>query len=208
MDLSDSQVSNVSNDAIVSFQVAWMRKKATIDQLVGEQRALVKSGKANGINTDAAIDAVRKRRRFSAEEARLYMRDLIRSMALQNMPVRQEDLFTGWEAGISPGVELEATLWDAEKEGFKAGRHGADRGDCPYSPGTEHHAVWHTEYAKGVLSRSSDGSEVAPATRERPPRGRQARIPGTEHQDRPRQRRAKVIPINEAAAEGVSAQAD
>jgi hypothetical protein len=191
-------LSNVSNDAIAAFQIAWERQDSVCARENSARNLLVKQAKKEGVPTEAAIEAIRTKKRRGSEEARIFMRDLLRSLALANMPMSQQDLFEGWNAGVSPGVKAEADLWAAEDAGFKAGRHRMDLADCPFSPGSEQHAVWHREYRKGELSRVSEDPDttVAPATRKRGRPPRQARIPGTEQ----RMRRPGRAPSEEAAA--------
>lgn len=184
-------LSNVSNDAIAAFQIAWERQDAVCARENSARNLIVKAAKKEGIPTEAAIEALRTKKRRGSEEARIFMRDLIRSMALANMPLSQQDLFDGWNVGVSPGVKAEAELWDAERAGFQAGRHRMDLADCPFSAGSEQHAVWHREYRKGEMSRVSEDPDttVAPVTRKRGRPPRQDRIPGTEQRMR-RPRRA------------------
>jgi hypothetical protein len=183
---------NVSNDAFIAFLIAWERQKSVCNRENALLANIAKQGRADGIPVQAVLDASRKMKALG-NEAVPYVRDMIRVMALRNMPVSQPTLFDGWDLALTTATREEDSAWRAENAGFEAGLHGGDVSANPFAPGTEIHIRWEIGRRGGMAVRERNagtGGKASTAPRQRPARqakAKQLRVPGTEaKQDSPK----------------------
>ena len=182
--MSATTLSNVTNDSLIAFTIAYERQKSVCNRENALLANIVKQGKAEGIPTKAAVEASQKMKAMG-EGAADHLRDMIRVMALRNIPVTQPGLFDGWDLSLTQATREEDSAWRAESRGFDAGLHGADVSDNPFAPSTEVHVRWEIGRRNGLATRERNtGGKAVTAPRRRPVR--QLRMPGTEpRQDSP-----------------------
>jgi hypothetical protein len=165
--MSDATTPNVSNDAIAEFQVAYERVSASIARDSGIRRALIKTARDNGVDTDMAVLAVKTKKKYSVQEAAIHLRNLLRSLSLVHMPLAQGDLFD-FPKGMSGNVERAREHWDAENQGYLAGQGGGDPDACPFAPGSDQHAIWTRAYQRGGEDHAAQtDTQQVPAARTR-----------------------------------------
>jgi hypothetical protein len=163
---------NISNDTIVEFQIAYERVSASIGRDTAIRRNLIKQARENGVDTEMAVLAVKTKKKYSAQEASQRLANLLRSLALVHMPIEQGDLFR-WPAEVSANTQHAAQSWQAEEDGYAAGKAGADPDSNPYHRGSEEHVLWGRSYDRGAADHTvqSGGTERVPAARTRRRRG-------------------------------------
>jgi hypothetical protein len=180
---------NVSNDAILTFCVAYERQQNVVNRERMELARLVKGAKKDGLPTGAILEACKKRKAMDPDELKLHMRDVIRTLGLRNLPMKQADIFDGWTLTASDGAREEDADWRAEQYGHEQGFAGAADDANPFAPGTSLYVQWEVGRRAGLGLRErfkGDGATGATARKQRPSRGAQTRLPGTEvKQDSP-----------------------
>lgn len=170
--LSNSEAMTPNNDAVVDWMRQYQTQKRRCEEENGVLRNIVKRAKSDGINTKVMIQTVALSK-LDPEQVQADLRDQIRYMALRRMPVTQTELFAGLDTTITAKSQQQDDSWDAEDNGYRAGRHGAGNDDCPYPPGTELNVHWATGWAKGQASIArelGDNAKVASTSRSRPAR--------------------------------------
>jgi len=177
--------SAISNDEVLACLREYESQKRVCDSENGVLRNIVKRHKAAGVNIPALMATCKARKREPMEVV-AELREQIRYMSLRNIPVARETLFDGWTPRVSEKSRDEEDIWTAEDSGYRAGRHGVDISENPYSPGIELHAAWLKWWQKGqaaIARELGPDTEQAPASRIRRPR--QMRFPGTDRRKRP-----------------------
>jgi len=177
MALSQTDQSNVTNDAILDWLRQYQQQRRLCDEAQGVLRSLLKRAKGDGINTRALISTVTASK-LDPDVVQRDMRDQIRYMALRNMPVHQTDLFgeNGLDLRVTDKSREEDASWAADDAGYAAGRHGAKVEDCPYQPGSSLSDHWYRSWKRGQEAIARElGDNVKPATssRKRPNREQQ-----------------------------------
>jgi hypothetical protein len=165
-----SDLPNVTNDAIAEFQTEYERISASIARDSGIRRSLIKRAKEGGVPTDMAVLAVKTRKKQSPADTQRDLYDLLRAMHIQGVQIDGQALF-GWPTEVSPHTASAMAAWQAESQGYEAGRTGADPGANPHLDGSDLYRAWEHAYRRGASDHSQQGeAEVVPA-----PRARRAR---------------------------------
>lgn len=177
MALSQTDQSNVTNDAILDWLRQYQQQRRACDEANGVLRSLLKRAKGEGINTRALISTVTASK-LDPDIVQRDLKDQIRYMALRNMPVHQIDLFGehGLDLRVTEKSREEDASWAADDAGYAAGRHGAKVEDCPYQPGSSLSDHWYRSWKRGQEAIARElGDNVKPATssRKRPNREQQ-----------------------------------
>jgi hypothetical protein len=197
---------NVTNDQLLTFTIAYERQLNVVNRERMELTRLVKAAKKEGVPTAAVLEASKKRKAMDPDELRVHMREVIRTLALRNLPMKQSDLFDGWSLTVAETVRQEDATWRAEQLGQEQGLAGAADDSNPFAPGTELYVNWEVGRRAGIQARErfkGDGAAAAQAPRKRPSRGAQTRLPGTEaKQDSPALAEKKAVRM--AAVETLS----
>jgi len=183
--MSESQPKRVVRDPNASLD--WMRQIQT-QQRAGEHenstlRQIYKRAKNSGENVGAMRKVIRMLRSQSPEEIITELRDQIAYLQMRRVDIIPTDLFDGSNMPITEKTARADDMWDAGEKGYGAGRLGAKIEDCPYDPGTELHVEWIKNWQAGqaaIAREMGPDAKVASASRGRPRRGDQGRIPGTE----------------------------
>lgn len=182
----------------------WMREIRSQARKGHEEngilRSLFKRAKSDGENITAMRAALRAVR-LDPEEAIKNVSDQLRYMHLLRMPITREALFD-WDQMPDPTVKTrsEEDIWEIEEAGYRSGRHGGNlNNDNPHPPGSEYHVHWAEWWHKGqaaIARELGPNASLMPASLERPKRGAQTRMAGTEEkQDTPeRAARKKAAP--------------
>lgn len=175
----DPHGSNSKNEAALDGMRAAELMERELSEIRGQLGAHWKALKADGHDIKAMKRAM-KLSRLGQPEAVIEQRNVIHYYSLRRQPMTQIDLFGDLDLTVI-GRPERTDLWDAEDEGYRAGRHGVAIEECPHQPGSEAFDEWRRAWAKGERSIARElGSDarVASARSDRPPR--QSRIPGTE----------------------------
>lgn len=170
--LSNSIAMTPGNDAVVDWMRQYQTQKRRCEEENGVLRNIVKRAKSDGINTKEMI-AVVALSKLDPDQVQADLRDRVRYMALRRMPVIQVELFGGLDVTLTPSSQQKDDLWDAEEAGYRAGRHGASRDDCPYPPATEMYVHWVEFWFKGqaaIARELGDNAKIASTSRARPAR--------------------------------------
>jgi len=192
-----------SNDVVAEFIRAYRTQKRVVSSENGALRNIVRLGKRDGIDTKAAIRTANALQQ-DPEEVRVEMRHTIHYMNIASLPVSQIDLFAGWQPDVTDKTKTATDLWDVEEAGYQAGRHGGKIDDNPYPPGSEFFVHWREWWHKGQAAIARElGPDVTPAPSVRS-RGRQLRIPGTEHIQRRPNSEDGAIPADVVSLEAVA----
>lgn len=173
--------SNVSNDEIQQVMRDYRTQRRVCDTENGVLRNILKRAKNIGINTKA-LTATAKAARLDPDEVITELRDTLHYMSLTRMQVTPDSLFASWTPTVTEKSRMADDVWTAEDAGYKAGRHGADRKECPYDRGSELEVAWLRWWTKGqesIAKELGENARQASTARERPKR-QQANIPGTE----------------------------
>ena len=144
-----------------------------MDEENGSLRSILKRAKASGVSTKALI-AAHQAAKQEPDVVKREMQDMIRYLALRNMPFTQTDLFGVFDAGISPEAAAEQDEWDADDAGYQAGMHGQTGDDCPFAAGSPLQVAWMHGLEKGkeaAARTAGPDAKVANASRKRPTRG-------------------------------------
>jgi ribosome modulation factor len=173
-----SQTTNSNRDPNASRD--WIRQIMTqarrVDEENGALRNLYKRAKAAGENIAEIRHAIRLSR-LPHEEAIQITRDQVYYMALRNIPVTQASLFEGFDVELSDATRRADDVWDAQEKGYKAGRTGVRAEECPYIPGSELYAEWHSGWRAGqnaIARELGPDTKMADASRKRPRRAAEA----------------------------------
>lgn len=177
----------------------FIRKLVTsqqdIDVYVGVHRNIVKQAKKAGINTKQILSSIRARK-MNLPEVIQDVKDYIRYLSLQNMPVTDVELFPDRSAG--PDAEKVAQragddlTWDAGQGGYRAGLAGRKIDECPHIPGSAEDAEWRLQWRRGQEHLATKSFGAPPAAKEASDR-RERSSNGTEG-PRKRGRPPKVVP--------------
>jgi ribosome modulation factor len=146
-----------------------------IDVYVGVHRNVVKQAKKAGINTKKILESI-KARKLNLPEVIQDVKDYIRYCALQNMPVRQDDIFPApSEEEVASEQRSEDDLaWDAGQQGYSAGLAGRKVDECPHVPGSANDAEWRRQWQRGqehLVKKSLGGPPPAVEASDRRQRG-------------------------------------
>jgi ribosome modulation factor len=172
MSLSNSTPTPVNNDAILDWMRQYQTQKRRCDEENGVLRNIVKRAKADGINAKEMIQTVADSK-LDPDKVQADLRDRLHYMALRGMPVHQDDLFGGMDLTVTAKSKSLDDAWDAEDTGYRAGRHGATREDCPYPFGSENYGHWIEFWLKGqaaIAREMGENHEIASTSRARPAR--------------------------------------
>lgn len=171
-----TQTLEMSNTARNDKDATWFRAYRTqrrkVDEEMGVLRNIAKKAKADGVNTKAMIAAIALTK-LDPEVVAADVRDTIRYAAIMHVPMTQAVLFNGWDETVSERTAEIGDLWQAEQEGFTAGRAGAAVESSPYITGTEHHTHWLDHWHKGQASIArelGDNVKQASGAKARPKR--------------------------------------
>jgi len=153
----------------------YQRQKRKVDEENGVLRAILKRLKSSGINTKAMIATVQASKK-DPQEVLSDTREMLRFMALRNMPTTQMDLFPDGESAIRVAENARAkdAEWTVDEAGYRAGFNAVPAEDNPHPPGSEFFVIWQKSWHDGqaalVRKTMSEGTEVASASRARPER--------------------------------------
>lgn len=175
-------ISNITNEQIVEWRIKYEQLTIEANQARMRVASHGKQGRADGLPVPALIEACRKARRFpETGELVAHERNVMRGLALMNVPNLQQDLFFGWTLDLAPDARLEEARWRAQHQGYLAGMKGAAEDAGPQLTG-DLGMAWEAGRRAGILQREANagpGVRAATASRKRP--RRQTRLPGTEH---------------------------
>lgn len=172
---------NVPNEVKIDYMRQYQSQKRACEEANGALRAILKQAKSYGLNTKSLIGAV-SAIKLDPDTVRNDLRDQIDYMRLLRMPIAQRDLFPQLElfgeqepeeVAASPAVRAADAAWDADDQGYTAGRLGAAIEVCPYEPGSELALHWITSWRQGQASIAKEmgpDQTLAPVSRERPAR--------------------------------------
>jgi ribosome modulation factor len=164
MSLDQSGSNTATNDSAADWMRQYRVQKRLCEEANGVLRSLIKRAKSDGINTKAMIEAV-KASKLDPEVVAADLRDQIRYMGIIHVPMTQASLFDDYNVEVSTQTAHADDLWDADDNGYRAGRHGARIEDCPYDPGTELHVHWLQAWHKGQAAIARElGPDVKPAS--------------------------------------------
>ncbi len=175
MPLDSSTNSGPTNDEKLDALRLYQRQRRRVDEEQGVLRALLKRLKAEGHNTKAIVATVQASKRDSAD-VEIEYRDTLHLMALRKVISLEEILTITDDLQVSQKTAREDDLWDAEDNGYRAGRHGADRKENPYAAGTENATAWDKWWSQGKRSATAElgpNEKQADASKEKP--GRKAK---------------------------------
>ena len=179
MPLDDSESRNQSgptNEERLDVLREYKRYRRTVDEANNLLRGFLKRVKAEGHNTKSIIDTA-KAEKQDPDVVKGDLRDTLRLMALRNVISLDDAIAAADDLNVTKKAREADDTWDAEDKGYRSGRHGADRGENPYSKGSELHATWDGWWLKGkkAIERELGPQEkLADSAKEKPTRGKAA----------------------------------
>jgi ribosome modulation factor len=159
--------SNVTDATLQKHIQSVSAAKEALDEANSEYRAKLKAAKADGVNQKQLVAALLSRKR-DVEAVRLDLRDYVRYLGLCAMRMTQQDLFGDKDQNDAPGEDHLA--WQADQEGFTAGKAGRARDDQPYEAGSAQHAAWVKGWLRGqktIAKTLAPGTKIASTRRKR-----------------------------------------
>lgn len=171
--MADKAAENVTDTTRLEAirEIVTAKRRAAV--VAAECSAIVRKWNKAGVHTKAA-QIVAKLRDEDPEEVVELIRELVRMLALVQIPVEQAELFP--EEGALPSKVIEEqSEWEAEDAGFLAGKAGRPIDDSPYNhqPGSALFVKWRDGWDRGQAAIAySMGPDAKQATDERRPRGR------------------------------------
>lgn len=177
MPLDQPQTEAISNDVISDFMRQYRQQKRKCSEEQGVLRNILKRAKSAGLNTKemtASVQDLTQEPDIVAQN----LSDGLRYRTLLGIKTITREALFDWSDDVSPQTRHHDDLWDAEENGYKAGRAGQSADDNPYDVGSELHVHWLGEYRKGQMSIAREmGPNVKQAN---PSRGRPRRDNGGE----------------------------
>lgn len=120
----------------------WLLKA---DEFKASGKAAVNTAKALGVNL-GAYKLVRKLAKMERADAEALLRDTLLYAKWLDLGLGDQlDLFGQDDtalSGLTAKVVTEHKGWEAEKEGYEAGKSGEPSDNCKHNPGTEFHQRW------------------------------------------------------------------
>lgn len=160
--------------------LAQHRRITDLEQKVEEWKAsgksAVQSAKAAGINYDA-YKLLRKLRRMDPDKAERLIKDaLAYARILGTGLFEQGDLFGGDSlddliASLKPADIAAHQEWEAEKEGYEAGKIGEPIDNCKYPVGTPFYVAYMKGYRDGEASPAAKAAAAQDEKIIKPRRG-------------------------------------
>jgi ribosome modulation factor len=164
-----------SNGESLEWATKVRRQKRVCESENGVLRNLIKQAKAAGENTKALLQAIAATKQ-DPDTVLTDTRDFVRYASLMHIPLPSEEIYA-WNADVTEKTAAADLAWDAEDQGFRAGRHGLKMEDCPFEHGTELSVVWLEHWAKGqaaIAAEMGENAKPASTSRGRPGRRKAA----------------------------------
>lgn len=164
--------SNVVDETIQKHQRLYALQKRKCEEENGVLRSILKAAKSDGVNNKQLI-ASHEMSKLEPEVVRQDLHDLIRYLALKNMPTIAQDLFGDLDVVDRPGADETQDAFQADDEGYSAGMGGQTAGDNPKKAGTVEFVSWEQGRVKGAEAKANIlGQEgaMADASKARPKR--------------------------------------
>jgi ribosome modulation factor len=172
--------------------------KRTIDEATGAYRALLKRFKAEGFDT-AALLAVIVASRQDPAIVQAHETERLRLFALRDIISLSEVMEAADNLSVTTSAKHADHIGAAQEAGYRAGKNGVPREDCPYPGASEFSHVWSEWHGKGMLTAGA--KKMANASRREPEND-----DGVLQFGAPKKRRGRP-PAERAAREAENAQA-
>lgn len=153
---SDKDAAKVAR-SIIRKDVDIDEARAALNSLVGERRGMVKSAKKAGHDMVAMLRVISERKQEVEEVARIDFNYRHYTMLL-NAPLGHQFQMWGEEAGADRGLRddeaQEQRTFDAEQQGYHAGKNGHVRDTNPFhqSEASELYTAFNNGWLKGQAS--------------------------------------------------------
>jgi ribosome modulation factor len=194
----DLPSNEVSRETILYFTHELTRTKRAIDEANSAHRQLVKQAKSEGVPVKAVLQSIALARQ-TPDQRRAWLADqvLVEALRYPESKPLLDDMFGNMNTDVSREMHYKNESFDAEQQGYIAGKYGAAIEDCPFlaTAQPDLRDAWHRSWHNGSAAAHREaGPDIKPAdTRKSKQRKKILRLPGmvmtSEGPKRPRRRR-------------------